>query len=58
MAEPQPCGTRAAYRRHLRRYEQPCPACREAAAEYVRQQRAARAAQNQAPPGAATGGTA
>ena len=54
MAEPKPCGTRAAYKRHLRRYEQPCPACREAAAQYTRQQRAA---QNQAPAGTTPGGT-
>lgn len=26
----QPCGTEAAYRRHLRHGEQPCPACAEA----------------------------
>ena len=26
----QPCGTRAAYRRHLRRGEEPCGACKEA----------------------------
>lgn len=26
----RPCGTRAAYRRHLRRSERPCPACLEA----------------------------
>ena len=46
-----PCGTRAAYRRHLRNYEKPCAACAEAAAEYVRKLRAAkRAAENQAPP--------
>lgn len=34
----QPCGTRAAYRRHLRRKEKPCDPCHrantEAAAEY------------------------
>ena len=28
--ELQPCGTRAAYQRHMRRGEQPCKACREA----------------------------
>jgi len=27
---PQPCGTRAAYERHRRRGEQPCPPCRDA----------------------------
>ena len=26
----KPCGTPAAYRRHLRRHEQPCFACRQA----------------------------
>ena len=29
--ELQPCGTRAAYKRHLRRGEEPCRECREAA---------------------------
>lgn len=28
--EPRPCGTSAAYVRHLRRGQQPCDACREA----------------------------
>jgi hypothetical protein len=28
----KPCGTEAAYRRHLRRGEQPCEACRAATA--------------------------
>lgn len=31
--EPLPCGTTAAYARHLRNGEQPCDACREANAE-------------------------
>jgi hypothetical protein len=26
----QPCGTRAAYKRHLRRYEEACPDCKRA----------------------------
>ena len=30
---PAPCGTTAAYARHLRNGEQPCDACREANAE-------------------------
>lgn len=30
MIELQPCGTAAAYTRHLRRSEEPCDACREA----------------------------
>jgi hypothetical protein len=32
----QPCGTRAAYRRHRNRGEQPCQPCRDAAALYKR----------------------
>jgi hypothetical protein len=32
----QPCGTRAAYRRHRRRGETPCQPCRDAAALYKR----------------------
>lgn len=31
----QPCGTPAAYRRHLRRKEERCPDCLRAHAEYV-----------------------
>jgi len=30
----QPCGTPAAYRRHLRHGEQPCDACRDAMRAY------------------------
>lgn len=33
----QPCGTNAAYARHLRRGERPCPECCAAHAESVRQ---------------------
>jgi hypothetical protein len=29
-ADPQPCGTPAAYRRHLRHGERPCLSCRQA----------------------------
>ncbi len=32
----RPCGTRAAYRRHRRRGEEPCQPCKDAAAEYRR----------------------
>jgi hypothetical protein len=32
----QPCGTRAAYRRHLKRGEPTCQACRDASAAYKR----------------------
>ncbi|MCP2339213.1 hypothetical protein [Actinomadura rupiterrae] len=32
----QPCGTRAAYKRHKRRGEQPCEPCRQANAAYIR----------------------
>jgi hypothetical protein len=32
----QPCGTRAAYRRHRRRGERTCQPCRDAAARYAR----------------------
>ena len=32
----QPCGTRAAYFRHIRRGETTCPACRAAHAAYMR----------------------
>lgn len=43
MASPYalaPCGTRSAYKRHLRRGEQPDPACAEANAEEVTEYRA------------------
>ncbi|WP_428956167.1 LuxR C-terminal-related transcriptional regulator [Streptomyces sp. cg35] len=36
------CGNRAAYLRHLRRGEIPCPACRNANADHAAQQRAHR----------------
>ena len=39
----QPCGTEAAYRRHLRRGEQPCPADLEAAALKAAERRELRA---------------
>ncbi|GIE46187.1 hypothetical protein [Actinoplanes lobatus] len=35
----QPCGTRAAYRRHRRRGEDTCQPCRDAAARYKRGER-------------------
>jgi hypothetical protein len=35
--ELQPCGTPAAYRRHLRNHETPCPSCRRAKQEEKRQ---------------------
>lgn len=35
--DPAPCGTYAAYRRHKRRGEQPCDACREAYNERQRE---------------------
>jgi len=34
-----PCGTLAAYQRHNRRGERPCPACRRAQRDYMRQYR-------------------
>jgi hypothetical protein len=47
-----PCGTWAAYRRHLRRYEPVDDACRKAASAYVTARRAARkAAQATGTPG-------
>lgn len=33
----KPCGTHAAYKRHQRRQEPPCDACRKAWAEYQRE---------------------
>lgn len=33
----QPCGTVAAYKRHVRHGEEPCAACRAAWADYQRQ---------------------
>lgn len=48
-----PCGTWAAYRRHLRRYQTPCDACRKAATAYVTGRRAARKAEQESPAGAA-----
>lgn len=33
-AEPQPCGTHAAYVRHIRNEEEPCDACKRAHADY------------------------
>jgi len=35
--EKQPCGTSAAFRRHVRHGESPCAACRRAQAEYQRE---------------------
>ncbi len=46
--ELRPCGTWAAYRRHLRRCEPVDDACRKAAVAYVMTQRAARKARNAA----------
>jgi hypothetical protein len=37
----QPCGTRAAYRRHLRAGEVPCQPCKDANADYQRARRPA-----------------
>ena len=34
-----PCGTRAAYVRHVRAGERPCPECRAANADYMRRRR-------------------
>ena len=60
MPRPEsPCGTHAAYKRHKRRKEPVDEACREAAAEHVRAQRAReaeRAAQNAAAVDEATAG--
>lgn len=42
MRSLQPCGTRAAYRRHKRHGETPCPPCREAMAALSRADRARR----------------
>ena len=36
---PSPCGTPAAYRRHLRHKEDPCTACKKAKRDEVREQR-------------------
>lgn len=41
----QPCGTRAAYMRHLKAGEQPCEPCREAKNAYQRQWMARRRAE-------------
>lgn len=41
--QPQPCGTPAAYVRHLRRAETPCAACKAAQAAYMAQYRRAAA---------------
>ena len=50
--ELKPCGTWAAYRRHLRRCEPVDDACRKAASAYVTRRRAARkAAQAAGTPG-------
>lgn len=48
-----PCGTWAAYRRHLRRYEPVDDTCRKAASAYVLARRAARKAEQESPAGAA-----
>ena len=40
--EKQPCGTNAAFRRHIRHGERPCPECRRAQAEYQAQWYAAK----------------
>jgi WhiB family redox-sensing transcriptional regulator len=34
--QPQPCGTRAAYKRHLRKSEDPCERCSDANTAYIR----------------------
>ena len=39
MTRPQPCGTPAAYQRHIRRGEKPCEPCREAWRAYIASQR-------------------
>ena len=41
MKELAPCGTYGAYQRHLRRYEDVCPACKEASRAYIREYRRA-----------------
>lgn len=46
------CGDRAAYLRHLRRKETPCPACRAANARHGVEQRAGRLGPQQAREGA------
>ncbi|MSS84978.1 hypothetical protein FYJ24_09420 [Actinomycetaceae bacterium WB03_NA08] len=38
--KPSPCGTEAAYKRHLRHKEEPCDACREAHRNLQRSKRA------------------
>ena len=38
--QPKPCGTPAAYRRHLRNRQKPCPACTRANAAEVAASRA------------------
>lgn len=43
MKEPQPCGTRAAYVRHIRKAETPCAACRKANSASARRAGFARA---------------
>lgn len=46
--ELKPCGTPAAYRRHLRKKQTPCKACQKAARDEKRAQRAAWAADDDA----------
>lgn len=43
----EPCGTTAAYRKHSRRGEKPCQACREAHADARRKRAAQRAQQDE-----------
>ena len=44
----RPHGTTAAYKRHYRRGEQPCEACRQAQSRYNERRNAKRAAQREA----------
>ena len=46
----RPHGTTAAYKRHYRRGEQPCEACRQAQSRYNERRNAKRAAQREAQP--------
>lgn len=45
LADAKPCGTRTAYKRHVRRGETPCRACTDANAAYQREYAQRRAAQ-------------
>lgn len=52
----QPCGTQAAYNRHVRYHETPCDDCLDAHAEYMHRWRRGEQPEHQPPPCGTRGG--